>query len=429
MFGAGMTVLNRALEDLGIDMINSAFIDIHDSNEIFPLADEYGIDEAVEIASLTKRGPDWFVINQSPEPSIWESILHLATLCQLKGLQAIVFLTQEQNINSYVWHMAKTLTWHLTQTEMTDSLLGGGTDLTSKVITISPYLDDEMLSSIWNDPELKSQNSTEKFTAIYEVLDKVVPGADEWITPQDEKKQVQWMAPQHLAKISSYARINNTDWLPVFNTANPLPRLTQADIAYVDGSILIEIQDPVIDKVIRPLHWTEAARAIGLRESDLQAILNNHIQVQDIWNLLRQFPTKGILRGLATTLHMAYLIETTKKNSRCLNQPDLSCYVSPKLHAFVTTTTTSQDHPSAQTIINRWSTIPLPTHKEWVNATAADPNLSLIIDAMTNHAQLDRHSMPNKAFFAPFDKQLFEFEEGILYYTTEPTAMNIRQLR
>jgi hypothetical protein len=250
MFGAGMTVLNRALEDLGIDMINSAFIDIHDTNEVFPLAEGYTLDEAVEIASLTKRGPDWFVITKLPEPSFWESISYLATLCQSKGLQAIVFITQEKTVNSDIWHLARILSWHITQIEMTDSLLGGGTDLKAKVITLSPYLTDEMLSLIWNDPELKSQNSVEKFTAIHEVLDKVVPGADEWITPEDERKQDQWMAPQHLAKISSYAKVNNTDWLPVFDVANPLPHLNQVDIAYVDGSVLVEVHDPIIDQII-----------------------------------------------------------------------------------------------------------------------------------------------------------------------------------
>ena len=42
---------------------------------------------------------------------------------------------------------------------------------------------------------------------------------------------------------------------------------------------------------------------------------------------------------------------------------------------------------------------------------------------------MDRHSLTNKAYFDPFDKQLFEVEEGILYYAKEPAAMNISQLR
>jgi hypothetical protein len=62
MFGTGMTVLRRALEDLGIDMIHSAFIGAHQHVEIMDDLDEYNFEEALEIASMTDRGPDWFVI-------------------------------------------------------------------------------------------------------------------------------------------------------------------------------------------------------------------------------------------------------------------------------------------------------------------------------------------------------------------------------
>jgi RNase H-like domain found in reverse transcriptase/Integrase zinc binding domain/Reverse transcriptase (RNA-dependent DNA polymerase) len=429
MFGTGMTVLRRALEDLGIDMIHSAFIGAHQHVEIMDDLDEYNFEEALEIASMTDRGPDWFVIPQEIAADAWESMVNLAKVCKTKGLQAIIFLSSELETRPKVWQTAKTLAWHAVQADMKDSLLGGGTDLSTKTYIVSPHIDETMHSTIWNDPDLKKQHSKEKFVALHEILDKDVSGAEEWIFPEDQKKQVQWMAPQHLAKISSYARVNNVDWLPVYDIANPLPHLQQPDITLRDGSILIETTDPFAGSIIRPLRWTEAARAIGLRDQDLQDLLSKGVAVCDIWKMLTIMPTRGVLRTIATTIHLANLIENTKTETDLMDTTTLSSYVSPKVRALMAVTTTSGQNPSAHTIVNRWSTIPLPTHKDWVEATAADPNLSLVMEAIVNHESLQRHELSDKGYFAPFEKQLFEVEEGILYYAIEPVAMNIRQLR
>jgi hypothetical protein len=79
--------------------------------------------------------------------------------------------------------------------------------------------------------------------------------------------------------------------------------------------------------------------------------------------------------------------------------------------------------------VNRWTTIPLPTHKDWADATSDDPDLALIVDAITTNATLERHALQTKAYYPPYEKGLFEFEEGILYYADVPTMLNVRQLR
>ena len=116
-------------------------------------------------------------------------------------------------------------------------------------------------------------------------MDRTTPGADEWVIPEEQKKQIQWFAPAHQAKVLSYVRARNSNWLPVYDVANPLPSLTQQDISLQDGGVLIEIPDVINGNLIRPLHWTEAARAVGLREQDLQGLLERRVPAKDIWKM------------------------------------------------------------------------------------------------------------------------------------------------
>ena len=86
---------------------------------------------------------------------------------------------------------------------------------------------------------------------------------------------------------------------------------------------------------------------------------------------------------------MARLINTAKTKQKRKKSDNLSSYMSPVVKAFVTTVRAEKEDPEALTQVTRWTTIPLPTHKTWVDETADDPNLSLIIDALTSNTQLD----------------------------------------
>ena len=153
------------------------------------------------------------------------------------------------------------------------------------------------------------------------------------------------------------------------------------------GEPLIEIQDPILGRVIRPLKWTETAKIVGYRDEDVQTSIK--ISPTDIWTTLKDTPPKGICRAAITTLFMARLVNTAKTKQKKMKSEDLSSYMSPVVKAFVTTVHAEREDPKALTQVTRWTTIPLPTHKTWVDETADDPNLSLIIDALTLNTQLD----------------------------------------
>ena len=78
--------------------------------------------------------------------------------------------------------------------------------------------------------------------------------------------------------------------------------------------------------------------------------------------------------------------------------------------------------------INRWTTIPLPTHKQWADATAEDPDLHMICEAIKSDTTPQRHQFAKKAFFEALDKGQLTLEEGILFFTEEPKTIDVRQL-
>ena len=83
---------------------------------------------------------------------------------------------------------------------------------------------------------------------------------------------------------------------------------------------------------------------------------------------------------------------------------------------------------SNQITINRWTTIPLPTHKQWADATMEDPDLHLICEAIKSDKSLERHQLTKKAYFDAWDKGQLTYNEGILLFTEEPRAIDVRQL-
>jgi hypothetical protein len=82
-----------------------------------------------------------------------------------------------------------------------------------------------------------------------------------------------------------------------------------------------------------------------------------------------------------------------------------------------------------QRVINRWTTLPLPTTETWIRVTGQDPDLRIITRAMKEK------TTPLKAVFSckkyhdePIGQRII-LEEGILYQLEQPKATRIRQLQ
>ena len=429
MWGPGILVLNQALNEVGLDMTNSAVIGPFEFEEPSKATQHhyYSWEEAQFIAKETKTGPHWLFVTRTLTIEEWDEIQQISYRLITKGLEAIVIASPERISQNILSNWARNLGWQETRINLHDSLLGGGTDIKMDIIILSEQVHDETLENIQQALTERRQHTVERHKAIRECLDNDERTREDFIEALDQRAQTIQTKSPFEAKTLSYAQINNTDWIPVYDPDNPLPSLRLKNNVMPTGEPLIETQDGLHGKVIRPLRWTEVAKAIGLDEGDIQDITEMTKQRHAIWPFLSEIVPKGICKSIITILHSAKSI--FHKNNKEKRMAMQASYMSPAVKTLVCAATNATIQPKLTTKVTRWTTIPLPSHKKWVDAIQDDPNLSLIVEAIVNNTELDRHQLQNKMYFTPFDKGLFEIEDGILYYAKEPTMMNVRQLR
>jgi hypothetical protein len=87
-------------------------------------------------------------------------------------------------------------------------------------------------------------------------------------------------------------------------------------------------------------------------------------------------------------------------------------------------------HSQALTrVINRWTTIPIPSNEDWKAATAADPDTKYLYDALDNGRRLNYGKLNNKRYYKEWADGKLEAENGIVYQWEGPKATKLRQLR
>jgi hypothetical protein len=80
-------------------------------------------------------------------------------------------------------------------------------------------------------------------------------------------------------------------------------------------------------------------------------------------------------------------------------------------------------------VINRWNTIPMPSDKDWRDATKEDPDTNYIYETLNNGNRLNYGQLENRRYYKEWTEGKLEVEAGILYQWEEPKATKIRQLR
>jgi hypothetical protein len=80
-------------------------------------------------------------------------------------------------------------------------------------------------------------------------------------------------------------------------------------------------------------------------------------------------------------------------------------------------------------VINRWTTLPVPTTETWQAATTQDKDLNLIRTHMENGTPLTKGPLENTRYHKEWLEGRLETENGILYQLEVPKATRIRQLR
>jgi hypothetical protein len=80
-------------------------------------------------------------------------------------------------------------------------------------------------------------------------------------------------------------------------------------------------------------------------------------------------------------------------------------------------------------VINRWTTIPMPSENDWKEATNADPDTKYIYETIINGNRLNYGRLDNKRYYEECAEGKLEAENWVLYHWEEPKAKRLRQLR
>jgi hypothetical protein len=83
----------------------------------------------------------------------------------------------------------------------------------------------------------------------------------------------------------------------------------------------------------------------------------------------------------------------------------------------------------SEKVINRWTTLPLPTTETWINATDQDPDLKLLKSALENDRTAKRSQFTAKKYHTQLTHERLIVKDGILYQLEQPKATRIRQLQ
>jgi hypothetical protein len=79
-------------------------------------------------------------------------------------------------------------------------------------------------------------------------------------------------------------------------------------------------------------------------------------------------------------------------------------------------------------VINRWTTLPLPTKETWLKALEQDPDLRRLKTALQNKQVPPRAQFTNTKYHTELKSERLLLEDGLLYQLEQPKATRIRQL-
>ena len=81
-----------------------------------------------------------------------------------------------------------------------------------------------------------------------------------------------------------------------------------------------------------------------------------------------------------------------------------------------------------QQVVNRWTTLPLPTQETWIRATDQDPDLPMLTRAIKENTTPPKAEFRCKKYHAELAGHRMLLEDGTLYQLEQPKATRIRQL-
>jgi hypothetical protein len=430
---ARLSSIIPALEDLGIE--TNECTQIEGDTTWAARHDSLSWDAAFEEAQNREETPDWLIIpNHQSEENNLGNIRSLIKTLAWKGLKAaIVIHDKDASPNSKAVHATwnnwtkkalADLRWAVTTLSCTNPYLGGVIEGEYKAFILAP---NEVLDRIRQEgttlPE-EGLDKAERPRPLEEILEKPQEQAGLQVTTERNQTHSP-ETPCYQAKRESRVTFTGHQLeFPVFSSAHVCPNLTNPGSLGPQNVPLISCLDESGKRIIRNLTWVEAARALGIEDSLVKKMEQESWDTTEIWNQLRAQPPKEVLRAIFARLLDAEIQTATSKAPL-----DQNHYKSEQLQDLLSLTKPEKKFSVFQTKIDRWTVIPLPTHKKWAEAVEHDKDLTKILEALQHDRHLERHRIANKQYHDAWEKGQLEQEDGIIYHTGEPKWTQIRQLR
>ncbi len=429
VIGARMNVIHEALSGLGIDVISETIIE-EDPQWRTHLQ---GItwEQATELAAEIEEAPDWIIIPASAfEETCMQQLQCLLDTLVWKGLSmAMLFHNAVSAPSSKLvtanWHKwIKTnlagAYWTMIPLRYSNSMLGGPIGSEHRIYILGSR---NILNHLQSTKDTSQSHSTKLTTTVQDVIKVSTTGIalttrdEHWITgPPDTPSSV----PRVAMKITLE---DGTIW-PVYSPAHVYPDMALQEVRGPEKIPLILADDGTGRTRAFEPGWQDVARLKGMTEPCIAKFTHAQLPDDDIMEALSaQTP----LHTLQEIFARAILAETNAQSTAI--SPDLKAYMSEALADFTDVTRVTNSTPVFSTVIDRWTTLPLPTHKQWAEAIQSDRDLKLILLTLEEERHLERHRLSNKKYHEAWEKGQLEHEDGLLFHSGEPRLTQIRQLR
>ena len=439
IIGARLNLVEVAMDDIGIDPFNVTTVD--DDPDWGQRYNSLTWAQAAQVADDCQQAPDWLIVTNSQDETMYrEHLQGIFETLMWKGLSAVLvfhntIVSPNPRESRKLWQQwlsanVKELNWDTIAFEIKNCNVGGTVDSKFSVQIMSTTPTITRIATEKRSSKLDGPYNLERACPMSEALDKYNEISEHVITPMDEQ-HVEGDSDASCSKslIVGKVQVQSDLWLPTFSIDHPCPDPTDDSICLSNGKFLIQVHDPTRGVITRSVQWTEMARAAGHSDPDIELFIEQQWNPVEVIVELKKQPQRQTLRAIFA------LLSVCEERNQTQFQLQQNVLYSPYCNDSIRVLTgnavrdkTSTEPKPDQISINRWTTIPLPTHKQWADATSEDPDLSQICDALKNDTPLQRHQFVKKAYFEAWDKGQLTFDEGILFFTEEPKSIDVRQL-
>ena len=439
IIGARLNLVEMAMDDIGIDPFNVTSVE--DDPDWGQRYDSLTWEQAIHAADDCQQAPDWLIVTNAQDETMYrENIEGVLEILIWKGLSAVLVFHNvvtspnpresrkrwQQWLNSNV----KELNWDTVAFEIKNCNVGGAVDSAFSVQIMSTTPTIACIATEKRSSQIDGPYNLERACPLSEALDKYNEISEQIITPLDEQ-HVQSDLSHSPSKscVIGKVQVQPDLWVPTFSINHPSPDSADESICLANGKFLIQLSDSTRGTITRSVQWTEMARAAGHSDKDIEWFVEQQWNPTEIMLEIKKQPQLQTLRAI-----FALLSVCEERNQPKFKQQQNALYgpyCNDSIKVLTGNVNPNKSSPQSnpdQVTINRWTTIPLPTHKQWADATSEDPDLHQICEALTNDTPLQRHQLAKKAYFEAWDKGQLTLDEGILFFTEEPKTIDVRQL-